>query len=1119
MTDKTFNVQNRLAEIERKVLDGLAPFQRATVEHVSNIYEQGRKRVLVADEVGLGKTLVARGVIAKIASLRSKEGDDLVKIAYICSNSTIAAQNIEKLSIDGDVKLASSDASRLSMQHLVIAQERGDAELRDRYIQITPLTPSTSFSITSGTGTMYERALMLAVLSYDDRLKKGSSRYDRLSDILWDPRIGSVEDNWLWWRDQRAAAEVKSARQMDPCRGARAGYPYDVLEKVDQELEADGRTTLTNIVSYIDGGREDRQVEHDIIVDLRKAFSKACVDMLDPDFVIMDEFQRFHELIAESDTESALLARRFLGGNTRVLLLSATPYRMYSTAAEIDDGGFGDSHREFLEIMEFLNDDDNESRQEFIEVWSDFTTSIQKLSSGSCDIVALRQSKQRAEETAHRNTARTERQSTGELGPITDNLSYARTLEITSNDVLSFVKMRELEAAARISGRFLYTDFSKSCPFPLSFMGQYKFMDKLKNEVEKDKYLVKADKKYDAGILWLRRWDINNYEKLRNGNARYSAFMEDLTESNTLKIEQLLWVPASRPYYSVPTRSPFAQAKGFSKFLLFSAWSMVPPSLATLISYELERRNVRTLEAATGKSYRYFKDDESGIDEEADDQALPRRRIRFDSQQQNAFLLLYPSPYLASLIDVAELANSGKSLAELRRELYKRVSHDLASALGIERLWKPSASSARQTMDGYIMAALRLDEANGHNVINDLLNGTDGHMSNLGERYGIEGRVFKAIQTRYKAWNFQDPSLYSADLVDQLVNAAIGSPAVCALRCYRQLIDDMPLSLAFEFGHAFINRMNTASSTLAVAAAKETRNQRSAHWKNMLDYACDGNLQAVVDEYAHMSLPVSGELSPREKLLRTYKAMVGEGNNPSCHNVETRHNVLVPNSGVAKKRLGTMVLRTNIASAFMDTRKGDDNEVTRSRLRNAFNSPFRPFVLISTSIGQEGLDFHQYCRKICHWNLPHNPIDLEQREGRINRYKGLAVRQSVAARYGRMKFDEGPIWEQLFRIAEQRESRSGYGKQASGLLPFWGVGTHGPISKVERYVYLYPFSQDAALYEQLREDVYRYRAVIGMPDQEELLSRLKDRLACGDLEEQELRELFINLCPFVKTLR
>ena len=44
----------------------------------------------------------------------------------------------------------------------------------------------------------------------------------------------------------------------------------------------------------------------------------------------------------------------------------------------------------------------------------------------------------------------------------------------------------------------------------------------------------------------------------------------------------------------------------------------------------------------------------------------------------------------------------------------------------------------------------------------------------------------------------------------------------------------------------------------------------------------------------------------------------------------------------------------------------------------------------STSIGQEGLDFHTYCHAVVHWNLPSNPVDMEQREGRVHRYKGHA---------------------------------------------------------------------------------------------------------------------------------
>ena len=88
-------------------------------------------------------------------------------------------------------------------------------------------------------------------------------------------------------------------------------------------------------------------------------------------------------------------------------------------------------------------------------------------------------------------------------------------------------------------------------------------------------------------------------------------------------------------------------------------------------------------------------------------------------------------------------------------------------------------------------------------------------------------------------------------------------------------------------------------------------------------------------------------------------------------------------------------------------------------IRNVFNSPMRPFALATTSIGQKGLDFHHYCRKIMHWNLPSNTIDLEQREGRINRYKCLAIRQDIASRFADREFDSD-VWQELFVMTAEQ---------------------------------------------------------------------------------------------------
>ena len=72
-------------------------------------------------------------------------------------------------------------------------------------------------------------------------------------------------------------------------------------------------------------------------------------------------------------------------------------------------------------------------------------------------------------------------------------------------------------------------------------------------------------------------------------------------------------------------------------------------------------------------------------------------------------------------------------------------------------------------------------------------------------------------------------------------------------------------------------------------------------------------------------------------------------------------------------------VRTVFALRFGHVRTDDGEHISQDAVRAAFNSPFRPFVLTSTSIGQERLNFHPWCHRLVHWNLPGDPVDLEQR--------------------------------------------------------------------------------------------------------------------------------------------
>ena len=70
----------------------LKDFQRRTVDYVMRRFyldSDPTMRFLVADEVGLGKTMIARGVIA-CAIERLWDSVDRIDVLYICSNQAIA---------------------------------------------------------------------------------------------------------------------------------------------------------------------------------------------------------------------------------------------------------------------------------------------------------------------------------------------------------------------------------------------------------------------------------------------------------------------------------------------------------------------------------------------------------------------------------------------------------------------------------------------------------------------------------------------------------------------------------------------------------------------------------------------------------------------------------------------------------------------------------------------------------------------------------------------------------------------------------------------------------------------------------------------------------------------
>lgn len=164
-------------------------------------------------------------------------------------------------------------------------------------------------------------------------------------------------------------------------------------------------------------------------------------------------------------------------------------------------------------------------------------------------------------------------------------------------------------------------------------------------------------------------------------------------------------------------------------------------------------------------------------------------------------------------------------------------------------------------------------------------------------------------------------------------------------------------------------------------------------------------------------------------------------------------------------------------------------------LRRAFNSPFWPHTLVTTSVGQEGLDFHVWCDQLLHWDLPNNPVDLEQREGRINRFAGLAIRRALTRRPGEL-LDKCPSdaspWAALFDGNPLLPETS---EKTSGLAPWWVYEGAIPNTMVIEL----PLSRQVLRLKRLRDDLLLYRLALGQPDIRSFVTKARTMLKSDDI--------------------
>lgn len=1020
----------------------LKPFQQSTVEHVFDrlfATTDPVDRYLVADEVGLGKTMIARGLIAKmIEHYAATEPDRRIDVLYVCSNQAIAKQNFSKLAIVGNTHGAVTD--RITKLPLHVRDLTTRLPGLGMAINFIPITPTTSLDLRSNVGRVDERALLWLMLR-DDRLLGRRFMSRRGAERLLQQYVSGER----WRREKQRINPAKidptlmDAFVVDATKGSRT-----LVEEFQEAAEL-----FKTIRRWKDPDLGHRRTG--IIGKLRRQLSETCISALEPDLIILDEFQRFPRLLDLKESVGQLADLLFRQADAKTLLLSATPYRMLTRSTELGE----DHHSDFLKTTAFLLGHDEAAVAGVSDALADYRSGLRALAAADADLGAVEVARDVVATQLGRVMCRTERLAAtadrnGMLDFAPENAIKPR---LETGDLLQF---RELDQIAGTLKSGDVVEYWKSAPYPLNFMDNYQLARDFET-AHRGGALSSVERGLDVdGVPEFRRIDL--------GNARLRGVVDRLDEERAWP---LLWLPPSLPYYT-PGR-PFSRATIATKRLIFSAWAVVPKAIAALTSYEAERHLFGSSPPA----------------KRPDGQALQWR----PAGPMTEVVLSLPSVTLAGLGDPLGGARSagGADGPVDRASLVASVRRRVAQAL--RDLHAPDPKSGPEDALWYVAAPLLLDE--------QAHAGSAAALLDAAEHLGTDAEYWRRHQDRLRDL-IADPSALGrrpGDLGDILAKLAVAGPGTAALRALRrgrtETSVDQHLEAALKLGLAFRGLFNLPEADAIIRALSGTRFADEVFWKAALDYCVAGNLQAVLDEYVHALTDWVEDRPP------------GEGGKVAAI-VDTAVEALsIKTTDLAARtindgEIGKLNMRSRFALRLGDGRTDDDKSVNRvDSVRKAFNSPFWPFVLATTSIGQEGLDFHHYSHAVVHWNLPSNPVDLEQREGRVHRFKNHAVRRNLAARYRAEGLASDDPWAAMFGAAPAADE---------GMQPFWILEGD---AKIERHTLTLPMSRDEQRLEELSRLLGIYRLAFGQPRQDELLGALQ---RVPDLAGR-LHELLIDLSP------
>jgi hypothetical protein len=933
-------------------------------------------------------------------------------VFYVYSNLNIAHQNrtklLELLETEDEQKAASAAADRLTL-----AANSANRPTHEK-LHLYTLTPDTSVPMyrrRGGFGRLEERALIFRLLkgrfpSLDTKPFAAKCRGNQASEASWN-RALQRHQNIAGVRDLQnhfieALLEVKQLK----------------MSRVDAEtlLQAAERERPSRFM-----GR------------LRTALAMAVLRDIRPDLVIFDEFQKYREILIDPpdvapDPVTQVLRGEIRAGGHGVLLLSATPYRLYTSR---QDEAAGLSHQQdFFQLIRFLFGSKTSEPKEIERTLLDFGAKM--LANETPDFEQLRILRDDIQDRLRPVLSRTERPNDKVLS--FDEQPAHPYSEILPDDLRVFKhwvgRLQEAENPRRrkIDLMNFSVPYWISIPLPIQMMGTgyvaWKRAERRRRRREEPTLRRSQRDRLEAPKQW-------PHPQLR--------VLNKIAPAPRLALP---WVAPSLPWWGLHGAWAEPGAAG-GKLLIFSRFKAVPPALASILSFNLEASFSHRLR----RNYR---------------RAGEAQPLQFKEGRTPLPALFFPSPTLIAFIDPRR--DKPSSLAEVRNSMRRQVGKFLREKLkivvrksgGRRPLWKllPALEHARAT----IMPDSGLPswpELRAH-----LRNAAAG-----------QADIMEQVLAQWNEFATAGLRSVTQSEVAVLAEFALSGPGIVLGRALFRF--NQGCIAGENFGsllNASWNGLRPYLNRSLFQVALTHRGQ--SYTKAIPEAVVAGNLESVLDEHLWIASKLDADAIarfPRDllKILRLH---------------EGRHRVHEP--GASDENF---LLRCHAAMPFADakvenTSTGQEDRLRTDDMRRAFNSPFWPHVLATTSLGQEGLDFHVWCRQLLHWDLCPSPLDLEQREGRIQRFGGLSVRSAlVESLPRRIVLEPGEKISPWAAFADQAERE--FQHDASGRSPWWSC----PGEKIDRLFVVLPQSRQTAKFNHLSRLRWLYRLALGQPHQQDFI--------------------------------